>query len=323
MASRWSAGCLCGAIVALVLGAVPSPAGASLSAGEALTYIPFGFVHNKQLTRIFEETLTQINAYGIGQLLLPLPKLEKTGVLKLSRSERRNLASWVALTNAYDSAHDIGIVATASLSGKVRGRSLELEKPAVRANIVAAVETALSIGLAGVSLDFEPYPQSRGFILLLEEVDAAFARRDLTDRLAVTAPADTGRWSASYMELVTARLGQVDPLFYDSELKTAADYERWVREGLAAYSAHTAPGTRIVPDLPSYGANRWHDPAVENLATATTALEQALAEGSRVNGAGIFWWWGFYYDEAGEGEYEGAPDRETWQTRTRSLAFTP
>jgi hypothetical protein len=306
-----------------MLAAVPSPAGANLSPGEALTYIPFGFVHNKQSPQIFEESLAQMNAYGIDQMLLPLPKLEKSGVLKLSRTERRNLASWVALTGAYDSAHDAGIVATASLSGKVRGKSLELEEPEVRANIVAAVETTLSIGLGGVSLDLEPYPQSQGFALLLEEIDAAFARRHFTGRLAVTAPADTGRWSASYTKLITARLSQVDPLFYDSERTTASAYEQWVREGLAYYSAHTAPGTRIVPDLPSYGANRWHDPAVENLTTATTALGNALDEGSRVNGAGIFWWWGFYYDEQGEGEYEGARDRETWQTRTRTLAFTP
>lgn len=323
MTSHWSAGCLCGAIVALVLAALPSPAGASLSPGEALTYIPFGFVHNKQLPQIFEETLAQMNAYGIDQMLLPLPKLKKTGVLKLSRTEQRNLASWVALTSAYDSAHDAGIVATASLSGKVKGKSLELEEPAVRANIVAAVETALSIGLGGISLDLEPYPQSQGFVLLLEEIDAAFARRHFTGRLAVTAPADISRWSPSYMALVTSRLDQVDPLFYDSELQTAPAYEQWVREGLAYYAAHTAPATRIVPDLPSYGANRWHNPAVENLATATTALEEALDEGSRVDGAGIFWWWGFYYDEEGEGEYDGAPDRETWQIRTRSLAFTP
>ncbi len=78
-----------------------------------------------------------------------------------------------------------------------------------------------------------------------------------------------------------------------------------------------------MPDLPSYGANRWHIPAVENLATASTALEEALSEGSRVNGAGIFWWWGFYYDEEGEGSYNGAADRETWLGRTVLLGFSP
>ena len=69
--------------------------------------------------------------------------------------------------------------------------------------------------------------------------------------------------------------------------------------------------------------SREHDPGVENLSTATTAVEEALEEGSRVNGAGIFWWWGFYYDEEGEGEYEGAPDRAAWLTRTLRAPFCP
>ncbi len=160
-------------------------------------------------------------------------------------------------------------------------------------------------------------------MLLLTELRGLLDRRGFTGRLSVTAPATVGRWSPQLLEEITPLLDQVDPLFYDSERTTAAAYEQWVREGLAYYSADSAPGTRLIPDLPSYGANRWHDPAVENLTTATDAVGEALGAGDRVNGAGIFWWWGFYYDEEGEGSYDGAADRAVWLERSLSLPFTP
>ncbi|HXD55963.1 MAG TPA: hypothetical protein VN618_14500 [Solirubrobacteraceae bacterium] len=312
------------AVSACVLaGGTSSAASAALAPEEALTYIPFGFVHNQPTSTLVAETLEPLQHYGVGQNLLPLPKLKPDGRLKLNKRELANLHLWVSGTTAYNAEHGTSILAVGSFSGKVKGKSLNLEDPAVRANVVAAAETVVSLGLGGLSLDFEPYPTSRGYLTLLAEIDAMFARRGFAGRLAVAAPASVGRWSPQYMEEITALLGQVDPLFYDSERKTPASYEQWVREGLAYYSAHTAPGTRIIPDLPSYGPNRWHDPTAENLGTATTAIEGALAEGSRVNGAGIYWWWGFYFDEEGEGSYVGAPDRETWLTRTLSVAFTP
>jgi hypothetical protein len=256
-------------------------------------------------------------------MLLPLPNFKRTGIVKLGRTELKTIPAWVDSTAAYNLAHGTHLTAVASLGGRVKGKSLKLDEPGVRANMVAGIERVLSMGVDGISLDLEPYPSSHGFVLLLEEIDAAFARRGFTGRLALTSPATAGRSSPAQMAEVTPLVSQIDPMFYDSERKTVASYQQWVREGLAYYSAHTAPGTRIVPDLPSYGPNKWHDPAVENLATATTAVEEALQEGARVNGAGIWWWWGFFYNEEGEGAYEGAPDRHTWLTRTLAVPFTP
>ncbi len=315
-----AAGALLGALVVLACGA--AGASAALAPEEALTYLPFGFVHSERPAALLDETLEELQSYGIGQALLPLPKLKKTGVMKLSKKEQRMLVLWSGETRSYDALHGSSITLVASLSGKVKGASLNLEEPSVRANVLAAAQSALSAGAGAISLDLEPYPTSQGFVLLLSEIDALLQRRGLP-RVAITAPANTARWSPAYLEEVSAQLGEVNPLFYDSERKTAAAYEQWVREGLAYYSAHSAPGARLVPDLPSYGPNRWHDPSVENLTTATTAVEEALVQGSRVNGAGIFWWWGFFYDEEGEGSYDGASDRETWLGRTLLVPFTP
>ena len=117
--------------------------------------------------------------------------------------------------------------------------------------MVAGVETVLALGAQGVSLDLEPYPTTPGYLALLEEIRRA-VRRDGLPRARSASPrprtSRAGRPPTS--KQVTARIDQVDPLFYDSERTTAAAYEQWVREGLAYYSANTAPGTRSCPTCP-------------------------------------------------------------------------
>lgn len=305
---------------AVSLGAAGGAAQAELAPSEALTYLPFGFVHDEHPAGLDRETLQALSEYGIGQAILPLPKFKREGTLKLSRKEQRTIPAWVAQTAAYD--HEGGQeTVIADFQGRVKGESLDLEEAPVRERMIAGIEAVLAIGVGGVQLDLEPYPRSRGFILLLEGIDAAFARLGFHGRLSVCAPADRSDWSPAYLGEVSARVGQLDPLFYDSELATAAAYEQWVREGLAYYSANDTGGARIVPVLPSYGPDRWHIPSVEDIADATAGLEAALGEGDRVNGAGVFWWWAFYLEE--EGAYSPAGDQLAWQQETRALAFTP
>jgi hypothetical protein len=306
------------ALVALVLAA---PAGATLPAPESLTYLPFGFVHDEKPVALLDETLSQLSSYGIGQALLPLPKFKKDGTLKLSKHELKMIPLWAQRTTAYDTAHDAEMTLVAVFQGRVKKASLNLEDPAVRARILSGIETVLAMGVQGLQLDFEPYPTSAGYIRLLEEINGAFARRGFTGRLSVCAPANRSTWSPAYMAALTSQLSQVDPLFYDSERRTAASYESWVREGLAYYSANSSPASRLIPVIPAYGPNRWHLPEVENIANASAALEGALAEGSRVQGAGLFWWWGFYYEE--EGAYDPTADQLAWQGSTRGLSYAP
>jgi hypothetical protein len=307
-------------LLALALGS-PGSAQAQLQPAEALTYIPFGFVHNRKPAALVDETLAALSYYGIGQAVLPMPKFHKEGTLKLTRAETQMISLWVAQAASYDAQSGAAETITADFQGTVKRADLDLEEAPVRQRIVAGIEGVLALGVGGVQLDFEPYPQSAGFLALLAQIREALARRGFSGRLSVTAPANRSTWSPSYMAAVTEQLDQVDPLFYDSSSTTAQHYEQWVREGLAYYTANSAPSARIIPVLPSYGPDRWHEPSVENIADATDAVESALGEGSRVNGAGIFWWWAFYLEE--EGRYEPAADRAAWQQRTLALPFDP
>ncbi|HEY2216055.1 MAG TPA: hypothetical protein VGH21_01080 [Solirubrobacteraceae bacterium] len=311
----------------LVLALLPSTAGAALDQRDALVYMPYGLIHSTHSTEFVDEALAEADAYGFGQLVFATPKVAaKTGAVKLPKRNRQMLALFSSRAAAYDAAHSAALGITLVVPAKVKGAKgggVDLESATIRGQIVAGVEAALAagVGFAGIQLDFEPYPTSPGYVSLLEALDAMFTRVGFHGRFSLAAPANTARWSPAYLKSVSALVTQLDPLYYDSEIRTTPAYEQWVRESLAYYSANTAAGTRIVPILPSYSPNRWHDPSVENVGTAGDAVSAALGAGSRVNGAGIWSGWGFFYDE--EGAYDGSGDRAAWQASTRSLPFSP
>jgi hypothetical protein len=99
-------------------------------------------------------------------------------------------------------------------------------------------------------------------------------------------------------------LTAVNPLNYDSGFAEISTYQKIVRS-LHCYTANVVSTTKIVPVIPSYSSSPWHRPNVENIGTATSALAMPLATGSRVNGAGIGWWYGFFYDEDGGQDASG------------------
>jgi hypothetical protein len=304
--------------------AFAAPASAEANQADALIYMPYGLVHFVRPDAEVDGYLAEVDSYGVGQLIFATPKVTKAGVVKLPRHNREMLARWSSRAATYDAAHGAALAVTLVVPAKVKGSKgsgIQLESGAVRSQIVAGVQAALALGISGVQLDFEPYPTSAGYIALLEELDVMFARAGFHGRFSVAAPANTARWSPSYLNRVSQLLTQIDPLYYDSEMTTAAAYETWIESSLAYYSANVEEATRIVPVLPSYSSNPWHRPSVENMETATSAVSAALAAGSRVNGAGIWWGYGFLMDE--EGAYDGSADRAAWQASTRALAFSP
>ncbi|HTZ88341.1 MAG TPA: hypothetical protein VMB05_16880 [Solirubrobacteraceae bacterium] len=311
----------------LVLLALPSSAGATLDEADGLVYMPYGLIHSPHSAEFVDEALAEADSFGLGQLVFATPKVSaKTGAVKIPKRNRAMLALWSSRASAYDAEHGAALSVTLVVPAKVKGvkgGGTDLESASIRGQIVAGIEAAfgLRLGLAGVQLDFEPYPTNPGYLALLEELDAMFARVGFHGRFSVAAPASVARWSPSYLKAVSALVTQLDPLYYDSEIGTIPEYEAWMRESLAYYSANAVSGARIVPILPAYSANRWHDPSVEKISTATNALSAALGAGARVNGAGIWWGYGFFYDE--EGAYDPSADRAAWQSSTRPLPFSP
>jgi hypothetical protein len=302
----------------------PAQAVASLSEREALIYMPYGLVHFVRPAAEVDGYLAEVDSYGIGQLVFAMPKFKagKQGALKVPKHNAQMLAEWASRASAYDAEHGAQLSITAVFNGKVSTKKsgLDLDDAATRANIVAGIEASLGLGVSGVQLDLEPYPTTTGFITLLEQLDTMFARVGFDGRFSVTAPATTTRWTPAYLARVSQLVTQIDPLYYDSELTTTPSYEAWVESSLAYYAANTASACRIVPVLPSYAADKWHLPSVEDIEHASAAVSAALERGARVDGVGIWSGWGFLLDE--EGGYDGSGDRAAWQSMTVGLPFS-
>jgi hypothetical protein len=299
-------------------------ASASAPEGEMLTYMPTELIYSAQTPLQVHEELSVLDSYDIGQALLQMPRFSKAGKLKLRGAERQMIPLWASSTAAYDGEHGAALSAVAVFNAQLGSRGPDLQQPGVRANMIAGVSSVLAMGVQGVQLDVEPFPETTGFTALLEELGAALSRRGFAGRFSVVAPADVTGWKPAYLRRVSELVGQIDPTYYESELATPAAYEEWVAASLAYYTASSVPAARIIPVIPSYRANAWHSPVVENIATGTTGIASALAAGSRVNGAGIWWWYGFYDDESGRySDHYAAADRSAWLTSTLSLRFTP
>ena len=312
-----------GFLSALAVPAAPvAPAGAAPATAQpsedpiALTYMPEGFVIATQTAAKIDSYLADLDRFGINRALLELPGFHSDGTVILSTTADAMLALWVARAAAYNQAHDTSIGVTAVFNGRL-DQGLDLDDGPTLTNMQAAVAEVVGLGVTSVQLDLEPYPTTTGYLTLLDQVKAEFAGTATPIELSVVAPTDLTTWTPAYLAQVSSRVDEVDPSFYDSGFRNAAAYEQWVVQGLAFYNASTAPGARIVPLLPSYGANRWHKLKVENMTTATVALTQALAAGDRIDGAGIWWWWGFFYGK-GNHKFE-ASDQATWQSTTRAL----
>ncbi len=314
---------LLGAFAAAAMLGAPA-ASATAPEAEMLTYMPTELIHSAQSPQQVREALHVLDSYDIGQALLQMPRFAKTGKLKIPAVERQMIPLWASTAASYDLETGAASTAVAVFNGKLGKRGPDLSQPGVRANMITGVASVLAMGVQGVQLDIEPFPETAGLTALLEELDAALAHAGFVGRVSIVAPAEVSTWKPAYVRRVSELVGQIDPTYYESELPAAAAYEEWVQGSLAYYTANSAPATRIIPVIPSYRGNAWHSPAIENIATGTVAIGSALTAGSRVNGAGIWWWYGFYDGEYGRySEHYAAADRTAWLTATLGLGFTP
>jgi len=306
-------------VLTLALGGWGAPALAAQP--PTPTYMPTEMVHSILTPAQVGVVLGELHEYSIDEALLQMPRFNKAGRVKLPSSNATMLGVWASESAAFDSAQGAEIRPVAVFNGVPRAGGLNLESASTRARMLAAIETTLELGIHAVQLDIEPYPTGAGFIELLEAIDGALERRGEAGGLSVVAPGDTGTWSPSYTRRVGELVGRFDPTYYDSESTTAGEYERWIEQGQAYVSENVPGATAIVPIIPSYGPDPWHIPSVEDIANATAALRESLVLGDRAEGAGIWWWYGFYEEEPHH--FDSAGDRAAWLSETLALPFSP
>jgi hypothetical protein len=148
------------------------------------------------------------------------------------------------------------------------------------------------LGCHGVHLDFEPMRRDDyNLLALVREVRARIGSKK---HLSLASPASPN-WSPEFIrKLAAVPVDVFMPMGYDSSLTSAQAYTDYIKD-CAMHYTRSLTGLKAPPQLavtlPSYAANRWHDPSIETIRNGAIGLLAASREGARVHGAGVWHWY--------------------------------
>ena len=256
---------------------IPEPV--SMTIGNA-TYAPSGWLNGDKSASFLQNSLSEVVSEGFEILLVNMGRFDTNGNL----AKRPGLDDLVAARNV--AAPNLDLVAW------VNGRASEIMRPLVHEDKIAAyISNTADWGMDGAWINIEPFAQSdnAAWIKLLSTVRAA----NPSMWIAANAPVNPNQWTDSFINQIKGYLDAISPMFYDSTITNTADYTNWVATGTSRW--YGLIGNKLIPSIPAYSANAWHDPAIENIATATAGMPQ-------VEHFAVYWWWEF-----------GTLDRAMWE----------
>jgi PKD repeat protein len=141
-------------------------------------------------------------------------------------------------------------------------------------------------GVDGINLDFEPYQaDNQNYIHLFSLVRQAIGPNC---NLSLDATADLV-WSPSFVNQVSTCFDWICPMLYDSSRRDVASYQSYAKAAMHLYSDNMAANCQTYPLIPTHNRNRWHNPAIENICTATDAIMQSISEGCSMYSLGVWW----------------------------------
>ena len=238
-------------------------------------FLPHGWVATAKSDAQIRSSTAAVGAAGFSEQILNIGVLDDGGVVP--EADYAGLARWVAVSR--DAAPRQRIYAWVNGTASEQLVRTELQ-PAIARGLRSLLTT---YRLDGVILDIEPFDHDDPrYLSLLRAV-----RSELPNAwIGVTAPLE--RWSDAYITEVGRTVDGLMPMAYDTSLTTVPNYVWTVAASLTRYRAALAPSAaRVLPILPAYSANPWHDPTVENIPTASDAITAA----GGVSGAAAYWWW--------------------------------
>jgi hypothetical protein len=241
-------------------------------------YTPHGWIAAPKSVDYVRDRVRELEAAGFSHQLHNIGVFDADG--RMAESDHAGLARWIEVSRTTEPQQQI----IAWVNGHEAAHVNRSSTHARIADWVAHATTEL--GVDGVMLDFEPF--TRDNAQLLELLDA-IRRSAPRAWVGIASPAE--RWSEPFIGQVADRVDLLSPMIYDSALTRPADYSELVRRTVSTYRHAMAGRAGLAPSLPAYSANPWHDPVIENLATAAAGLHAAAAEGATVDGAAVYWWW--------------------------------
>jgi len=241
-------------------------------------YLPHGWIATPRPRHQISEAVRDLDRMKVNTQIHNIGALDASG--SVPAGTYSGLSHWIDVSRHVEPAQEVVLWVSGDTVVHVQDHDLHGSMAVWLDSVVGSVDAD------GVLLDFEPFrPDDPDLVPLIETI-----RSHLPDIwIGLVAPSD-GRWSSGYITVLSSITDGISPLLYDTSLTEVSQYRNRVATQVARYQR--AAGTRalVVPSLPSYAANPWHDPSVENIEEALRAL--GTLETS-LDGAAVYWWWEF------------------------------
>lgn len=239
-------------------------------------YAPHGWVAVPRPESEVRAAVSAVRDAGFDAQLLNVGYLDATGTI--APTVHPALGDWVEASRALDPSMKLIAWVNGGEAAHVDDTRLHATTSRWLADLVARH------GLDGVLLDLEPFRRDNpAFVSLLQTVRAAMP----TAWVGVNGPAD-GQWSATFIAAVAAPVDAIVPMHYDTSLTTTSTYSARVASEHGRFVAAAGAAASVLPALPAYARNTWHDPAVENIESAVAGIA-ASVPGSAA-GAAVYSW---------------------------------
>jgi len=275
------------ALMALALTGFPT--GAAMAANPYPhngVFIEHGYVCVAKTDAQIQEVTSWCQQRSIDVQFLNITGFNSDGTMDPANYSQ--LAHYISATRQFDPGQMLIAYCSGSLSTHVNN-------PATHQNIANVCKMFFdNYGVDGVNLDFEPFQaDNQNYINLFSTIRQTVG----TGRHLSLDTTGNLYWSPSFLNQVSTYFDWLMPMFYDTGLGTVAEYQSWVMAGMHHHSDNMAANCQAYPIIPTHKKSRWHNPAIENICTATDAVMQSIAEGCSMYSLGVWWRYDWMADD--------------------------
>ena len=263
----------------------PPPVGDAMYT-ENVIYLPHGYFCTVKTDEYIESEVQWLAALGFRYQFCNITAFNSDGTMDPDNTE--TLADWIRVSRETDPAQLlIGYVSgTKDLVDDITKHQIMIDY------CVYLCDDVDGFGMDGINIDYEPIPYDDPIYLqFMHDLKTALGSK----RLTVCTP--LLNWSDSFINQVSYAVDEIDIMCYDTLLGTQQEYIDLMSSEVVRYSANMNPNCDLVPLQAAYSKSRWHNPAIENVITGSTAIDEAVGQGADVAASGVWWWYEMTIDE--------------------------
>jgi hypothetical protein len=283
--------------VSLRLAYAGDPAVDARTRGKDAVWLGHAWVDGRKSATDIASLTALLKGTGVRDLYVHTGPLEHDGSLPLAKVSPK--ARW--FTDAVHKA--MPAIRVQAWLGDVlqpeKKPGMNLEDPAVRAQVATSSGQVLDQGYDGIHLDMEPVrSDSKSFLALLDQVHTTTAARKVPlsvataqvgpapglERASVILTGHSKWWSQDYFAQVAKRVEQVAVMSYDTAMPAESLYGGYVARQTELALAVTPPQVDLLMGLPAYyESNPSHWGHAETVAAAVRGARLGLGSSGRQN----------------------------------------